>query len=78
MRKTLALLSLSLGITLINPLWSAVAQIPTSLPPLPIPTNPGVSPLPIPINPVPEVQPPLKLIEMGTDCTPQKRLFGVG
>ncbi|MFH7028525.1 MAG: murein transglycosylase A [Heteroscytonema crispum UTEX LB 1556] len=76
MRKTLALLSLSLGITLINPLWSAVAQIPTSLPPLPIPTNPGVSPLPIPINPVPEVQPPLKLIEMGTDCTPQNACLG--
>jgi membrane-bound lytic murein transglycosylase A len=76
MRKTLALLSLSLGITLVNPLWSAVAQIPTNLPPLPIPTNPGVSPIPIPINPVPEVQPPLKLVEVGTDCNPRNACLG--
>lgn len=73
MRKTLALLSLSLGIALVNPLWSAVAQVPNLLP-LPIPTTPDLPPLPIPITP--EITPPLKPIAIGTDCTFQKTCLG--
>ncbi|MBH8551775.1 murein transglycosylase A [Nostocaceae cyanobacterium CENA357] len=59
MRKTLALVSLSLGITLVNTIWSAVAQVPL---PLPIPTtSPEITPPP---------QPPLKPLNLGTGCTP--------
>lgn len=65
MRKTLALLSLSLGIALINPLWSAVAQVPYLLP-LPVPTTPELPPLPVPITP--ELTPPLKPIAIASDC----------
>ncbi|MEH2081546.1 MAG: murein transglycosylase A [Nostoc sp.] len=65
MRKTLALLSLSLGIVLVNPLWSAVAQVPNLLP-LPIPTTPDLPPIPIPITP--EITPPLKPIAIVSDC----------
>ncbi len=64
-RKTLALLSLSLGIALVNPLWLAVAQVPNLLP-LPIPTTPDLPPLPLPITP--ELTPPLKPIAIDTDC----------
>ncbi|MBD2421094.1 murein transglycosylase A [Anabaena cylindrica FACHB-243] len=49
MRKTFALLSLSLGIALVNPLWSVVAQVPTTLP-IPIPTTPEVLPALQPVN----------------------------
>ncbi|MCC5598692.1 murein transglycosylase A [Nostoc favosum] len=73
MRKTLALLSLSLGIALVNPLWSAVAQVPNFLP-LPVPTTPDLPPLPVPITP--EITPPLKPIAIGTDCTLQKTCLG--
>ncbi|MBC1224041.1 murein transglycosylase A [Nostoc sp. UCD121] len=73
MRKTLALLSLSLGVVLVNPLWSAVAQVPNLLP-LPIPTTPDLSPVPIPITP--EITPPLKPIAIGSDCTLQQRCLG--
>ncbi len=73
MRKTLALLSLSLGIALINPLWSAVAQIP-NLPPLPIPSDPEV---PVPEIPrIPQRPQPLKPMELGTDCTSQSACLG--
>jgi membrane-bound lytic murein transglycosylase A len=72
MRKTLALLSLSLGIALVNPLWSSVAQVPNLLP-LPVPTTPDL-PLPVPI--IPDVTPPLKPIAIGTDCTPQHACLG--
>lgn len=65
MRKTLALLSLSLGIVLVNPLWSAVAQVPNLLP-LPIPITPDLPPIPIPITP--EITPPLKPIAIVSDC----------
>ena len=65
MRKTLALLSLSLGIALINPLWSAVAQVPYLLP-LPVPTTPDLPPLPVPITT--ELTPPLKPIAIASDC----------
>lgn len=60
MRKTLALLSLSLGIAFVNPLWSVVAQVPTTQP-IPIPTTP-------------EVLPPLQLVNVETGCTPQNCL----
>ncbi|MEH1911181.1 MAG: murein transglycosylase A [Nostoc sp.] len=66
MRKTLALLSLSLGIALVNPLWVAVAQVPNLLP-LPVPTTPDLPPLPVPI--IPELTPPLKPITIGSYCT---------
>ncbi|MBN3923182.1 murein transglycosylase A [Nostoc sp. NMS4] len=73
MRKTLALLSLSLGIALVNPLWSAVAQVPNLLP-LPIPTTPDLLPLPVPTTP--EVTPPLKPITIGSDCTVRQTCLG--
>ncbi|HLO87696.1 MAG TPA: murein transglycosylase A [Nostocaceae cyanobacterium] len=49
MRKTLALLSLSLGIALVNPFWSAVAQAPNTTP-SPVPTSPEVSPPLMPVS----------------------------
>lgn len=73
MRKTLALLSLSLGIALINPLWSAVAQVPNFLP-LPVPITPNFPPLPVPSTP--ELTPPLKPITIGTDCTLRASCLG--
>ncbi|MDZ7967410.1 MAG: murein transglycosylase A [Nostoc sp. DedSLP03] len=73
MRKTLALLSLSLGIALVNPLWSAVAQVPNLLP-LPLPTTPDLPPIPIPI--APEIAPPLKPITIGSDCTLRPTCLG--
>lgn len=73
MRKTLALLSLSLGIALVNPLWSAVAQVPNLLP-LPLPTAPDLPPIPIPI--APELAPPLKPITIGSDCTLRPTCLG--
>jgi membrane-bound lytic murein transglycosylase A len=73
MRKTLALLSLSLGIALVNPLWSAVAQVPNLIP-LPIPTTPDFPPLPIPTTP--EVTPPLKPIAIGGNCPLRQSCLG--
>ncbi|MGV0102193.1 murein transglycosylase A [Nostoc sp. DSM 114160] len=73
MRKTLALLSLSLGIALVNPLWSAVAQVPNLLP-LPLPTAPDLPPIPIPI--APEIAPPLKPITIESDCTLRPTCLG--
>jgi membrane-bound lytic murein transglycosylase A len=73
MRKTLSLLSLSLGIALVNPLWSALAQVPILLP-VPIPTTPDLPPLPIPITP--ELTPPLKPIAIAIDCTLQQSCLG--
>ncbi|MEH2177196.1 murein transglycosylase A [Nostoc sp.] len=73
MRKTLALLSLSLGIALVNPLWSAVAQVPNLLP-LPLPTTPDLPPIPIPI--APELTPPLKPITIESDCTIRTTCLG--
>ncbi|MBW4643088.1 MAG: murein transglycosylase A [Goleter apudmare HA4340-LM2] len=72
MRKTLALLSLSLGIASVNTLWSAVAQVPDL--PQPAQTSP-VIPIPVPsINP--EVSPPLKPLALGSDCTPRHACLG--
>ncbi len=73
MRKTLALLSLSLGIALVNPLWSAVAQVPNLLP-LPLPTTPDLPPLPVPTTP--ELTPPLKPITIGSDCALRPTCLG--
>ncbi len=73
MRKTFALLSLSLGIALVNPLWSAVAQVPNFLP-LPVPITPDLPPQPVPITP--EITPPLKPIAIGTDCRLQQTCLG--
>ncbi|AFY31031.1 murein transglycosylase A [Calothrix sp. PCC 7507] len=73
MRKTLALLSLSLGIASVNTLWSAVAQVP-NLPP-PVQTSP-VIPVPVPPPNIPEVQPPLKPIDLGSDCSPRQACLG--
>lgn len=74
MRKTFALLSLSLGIALVNPLWSAVAQVPNFLP-LPVPITPDLPPQPIPITP--EITPPLKPIAIGSNCTFQQTCLGL-
>lgn len=72
-RKTLALLSLSLGIALVNPLWVAVAQVPNLLP-LPVPTTPNLPPLTVPSTP--ELTPPLKPIAIGSYCTPSPACLG--
>ncbi|MCL6752255.1 murein transglycosylase A [Nostoc sp. CCCryo 231-06] len=73
MRKTFALLSLSLGIALVNPLWSAVAQVPNFLP-LPVPITPNLPPQPVPITP--EITPPLKPIAIRSDCRFQQTCLG--
>ncbi|MFN6460870.1 MAG: murein transglycosylase A [Nostoc sp. DedVER02] len=73
MKKTLAFLSLSLGVALVNPFWQAVAQVPNLLP-LPIPTTPDLSPVPIPVTP--EIAPPLKPIAIGSDCTLRQSCLG--
>ncbi len=75
MRKTLALLSLSLGVAFIIPLWSAVAQIPI-LPPLPLPNNPEAQPVVIPVPRIPSVHSVLKPMELGADCTSQSTCLG--
>jgi membrane-bound lytic murein transglycosylase A len=64
MRKNLTLLALSLGITLINPLSSVVAQAPNSQP-VTIPVTPEVPPV---------VLPALQPIDLETVCTPQNCL----
>ncbi|MBD2680578.1 MULTISPECIES: murein transglycosylase A [Nostoc] len=73
MRKTLALLSLSLGIAFVNPLLSGVAQVP-NLQPLPIPTTPELPPLPAPTTP--EFTLPLKPVAIGGDCTLRQSCLG--
>ncbi|MBD2560207.1 MULTISPECIES: murein transglycosylase A [Nostoc] len=73
MRKTLALFSFSLGIALVNPLWSVVAQVPNFLP-LPVPTTPDLPALPVPTTP--DVTPPLKPIAIGSDCALQQTCLG--
>ena len=75
MRKTLALLSLSLGIAFIIPLWSAVAQIP-SLPPLPLPNNPQAPSVVIPVPRIRSVHSVLKPMELGTNCASQSACLG--
>ncbi|NJL10244.1 MAG: murein transglycosylase A [Calothrix sp. SM1_7_51] len=78
MRKTLALLSLSLGINLMTPIWSVIAQAPApkNLPPLTIPVNPpDIPPEPRPTNPS-EVTPPLRLVKVNTNCRPNWSCLG--
>ncbi|MDZ7958979.1 MAG: MltA domain-containing protein [Aulosira sp. DedQUE10] len=75
MRKTLALLSLSLGIAFLNTLWSAVAQVPNFPPPG---QTPPAIPIPVPLpSSNPEVQPPLKPIDLESDCTPSSACLGL-
>jgi membrane-bound lytic murein transglycosylase A len=64
MRKNLTLLALSLGIALINPLSSVVAQAPNSQP-VTIPVTPEVPPA---------VLPALQPVDLETVCTPQNCL----
>ncbi|MBF2065577.1 MAG: murein transglycosylase A [Calothrix sp. C42_A2020_038] len=80
MRKTLALLSLSLGVTAIIPLFSVVAQVPTfpqTLPSLPNPGSQGLPAQQLPPTPLPEppVQ-PLKLVRMNLNCKPARSCLG--
>lgn len=78
MRKTLALLSLSLGITLLTPVWSVIAQAPTpnDLPPLTIPVNPpNIPPEPTPTLPD-AVAPPLRLVRVDSNCKPNWSCLG--
>ncbi|PMB15727.1 murein transglycosylase A [Fischerella thermalis] len=70
MRKTLALVSLSLGISFVNPVCSVLAQVPVNITPLPSPASP-IEPLP-----PPELSPPLKLVRLGTDCKPVHQCLG--
>ncbi|MBW4513425.1 MAG: murein transglycosylase A [Scytonematopsis contorta HA4267-MV1] len=75
MRKTLALLSLSLGITLIAPVLSVIAQVP-DLPPIPVPVHPpDVPPQPEP-TPNVEVTPPLRLVRVESSCPQLSRCLG--
>ncbi len=75
MRKTLALVSLSLGITFVNPVCSVLAQVP-GFPPQPVPL-PRTPQLPLPQIPrVLETPPPLKPITLRTDCTPAYQCLG--
>ncbi|WP_315787229.1 murein transglycosylase A [Fischerella sp. JS2] len=70
MRKTLALVSLSLGLSFVNPVCSVLAQVPINITPLPSPVSP-IEPLP-----PPELSPPLKLVRLGTDCKPVHQCLG--
>ncbi len=73
MRKTFALVSLSLGIGLVNTIWTAVAQVPV---PLPVPTNPQPQQPVKPSTPPIQASPPLKLFPLGTNCTPVHGCLG--
>ena len=91
MRKTLALFSLSLGIALLSPVRSVVAQVTImTRPPVPstpsrvsqrpviIPTIPRREPQPTPpprITPTPPI-PALKPIGLSNDCTPRRACLG--
>ncbi|AKG23574.1 murein transglycosylase A [Calothrix sp. 336/3] len=61
MKKILALVSFGLGIALFHPILSA--QVPISVP-MPLPST-----LPEPVPEKPQI-PPLKLVEIDTNCTP--------
>jgi membrane-bound lytic murein transglycosylase A len=69
MRKNLTLLALGLGIALINPLSSVIAQAPTSQP-ITIPVTPPVTP---PVT-LPVTLPALELIDLESVCTPDNCL----
>lgn len=69
MRKNLTLLALGLGIALINPLSSVIAQAPTSQP-ITIPVTPPVTP---PVT-LPVTLPALEPIDLESVCTPDNCL----
>ncbi|MBE9200619.1 MULTISPECIES: murein transglycosylase A [unclassified Nodularia (in: cyanobacteria)] len=75
MRKSLALVSLTWGIVLINTIWSAVAQVTI---PVPVPTNPQIPPPVQPQPSIPNIQPsvPLKPLNLGNNCTPIHACLG--
>ncbi|AFZ04048.1 murein transglycosylase A [Calothrix sp. PCC 6303] len=75
MRKTLALLSLSLSITTVVPFWSVVAQVP-SLPQVPATDSPGAVPPQIPPSLPPVVQPVLQEIAIDPSCKPVRGCLG--
>ena len=76
MRKKLTLLSLSLGIIAVVPFYSVVAQV--TIPSLPAPSNPQLPPQIPPILPIPqpELTPPLKLMDVSSDCQPARGCLG--
>ena len=79
MKKTFALVSLSLGITLVNPVLLASAQVrlPKRLPSLPVPSQPQVWPPRQPQVPSKlETQPALKPVDMDFECSPQRACLG--
>jgi membrane-bound lytic murein transglycosylase A len=81
MRKTFALVSFTLGITLVNPAKSVFAQV-TSLPsvsiPIPVPTAPRVLPhsqqVPPPTHP--KILPLLTSVDVGTECLAANSCLG--
>jgi membrane-bound lytic murein transglycosylase A len=77
MRKTLALVSLSLGIALVNPIWSYAQQVP-SLPsiPIPVPGQPQILPPPEPSLPE-NVLPPLIPVDVETICPSTYNCLGL-
>ncbi|MEM9925233.1 MAG: murein transglycosylase A [Cyanobacteria bacterium P01_D01_bin.50] len=86
MRKTLALFSLSLGITLLSDLRPLVAQVPIITPP-PVPSTPQRVPQPIIIPTIPRRVPQprpiitpatrvLKRIGLSNNCTPKRTCLG--
>lgn len=75
MRKTLAFVSLSLGIALVNPVWSVFAQQVPDLPPIPIPVQPENLPPPQPSQPQ-EILPSLVPVDVGTTCNTSYSCLG--
>jgi membrane-bound lytic murein transglycosylase A len=86
MKKTLALLSLTLVTAFMHPMVSVVAQIPQIPPPFTVPTLPPSFPdlptdEPSPSTPTPTPPPstnqgPLRLIELEMNCTPRHACLG--
>ncbi|TVP55668.1 MAG: murein transglycosylase, partial [Nodularia sp. (in: Bacteria)] len=72
-RKSFALVSLSLGIVFISTLWSAVAQVTI---PLPVPAKPQIQPQVQPRTPNIQPQVPLKPLNLGNNCTPRHACLG--
>ncbi|MDP5337975.1 MAG: murein transglycosylase A [Nodularia sp. (in: cyanobacteria)] len=73
MRKSLALVSLSLGIAFINTIWSAVAQVPV---PLTVPAKPQIQQLVQARTPQVKSPVPLKPLNLGNNCTPRQACLG--
>ncbi|MDJ0620595.1 MAG: murein transglycosylase A [Calothrix sp. MO_192.B10] len=74
MRKKLGLLSLSLSVALIYPIWSAVAQVTQQFPPVSIPTQPQLQPPEEPKEV--ETPPPLKILPLSNNCRPRHACLG--